>query len=167
MIFTYLITGAIVLVSLLIQGHTSFDVIRIAGVKPDLLFIITIYIGYSFGSFNGQITGFTTGLLHDSISNSPLGLMALPKLALGFAVGMIGRSVLKSNIATILLLLFLSTLIKGVVTLFLCYIFHNGMLSSVIHVILPESFYNALIAPPLFFLFDKIYRSELEREGYL
>ena len=167
MIITYLITAVIVLISLLIQGHPSFDVIRIAGVKPDLLFIITIYMGYSFGSFNGQLTGFVTGLLHDSISNSPLGLLTLPKLALGFIVGMIGRSVLKSNIATILLLLFIATLIKGIVTLFLCYIFHQGFIASVIHVMLPESFYNAIIAPPLFFLFDKLYRGELEREGYL
>jgi len=167
MIFGYLITAVVVLLSLLIQGHPSFDVIRIAGVKPDLLFIITIYMGYSFGSFNGQITGFVSGILHDSISNSPLGLLTLPKLALGFAVGMIGRSVLKSNIATVLLLIFFSTLIKGIVTLFLCYLFHQGAISSVIYVILPESFYNAIIAPPLFFLFDKLYHRELEREGYL
>jgi hypothetical protein len=30
MIFTYVITGILVLVSLLVQSHTSFDVIRIA-----------------------------------------------------------------------------------------------------------------------------------------
>ena len=56
MIYTYLITAGIVLVSTLIQGHQSFDVIRIAGVKPDLIFIITVYMGYSFGSFNGEVT---------------------------------------------------------------------------------------------------------------
>ena len=167
MIVTYIITAIIVLLSLLIQSHPSFDVIRIAGVKPDLVFIIVVYAGYSFGSVNGQVTGFVSGLFQDAVSNSPYGFLALPKLTVGFIVGMIGRSVLKSNMPTILLLLFISTLIKGVITLFLSYIFTQGMLSSIIHVIIPESFYNALIAPPLFFIFDKIFQRELEREGYL
>lgn len=167
MIYTYLITAAVVLVSMLIQGHSSFDVIRIAGVKPDLLFIITVYMGYSFGSMHGEVTGFASGLLHDSISNSPLGLMTLPKLAIGFIVGMIGRSVLKSNVATIIILLFAASIAKGIITLLLCYIFHQGMIESVIHVILPEAFYNAVLSPMLFFIFDKIYQGELQREGYL
>jgi len=167
MIFTYIVTAIIVLVSLLIQSHPSFDVLRIAGIKPDLIFIIVVYVGYSFGSITGQVTGFIGGLFHDSISHSPFGFLALPKLAVGFMVGMIGRSVLKSNIPTVILLLFVSTLVKGIITLFLSYIFTQGDLSSIIHIIIPESFYNALLAPPLFFLFDKIYYRELEREGYL
>lgn len=167
MIYTYLITTAVVLVSMLIQGHPSFDVIRIAGVKPDLLFIITVYMGYSFGSFNGEVTGFASGLLHDSISNAPLGLTTLPSLAVGFIVGMFGRGVLKSNIATIIILLFAASIVKGVITLFLCYIFHQGYIASVIHVILPEAFYNAILAPMLFFVYDKLYQGELQREGYL
>jgi len=167
MIFKYIIIAAIVLISLLIQGHPSFDIIRIAGVKPDIIFIIVVYTGYSFGSLDGQLTGFISGLFHDAVSNSPYGFLALPKLIIGFVVGMIGRSVLKSNIPTIILLIFISTLLKGIITLFLSYIFTQGMLTSIIHVIIPESFYNALLAPPLFFLFDKIFSGELEREGYL
>jgi rod shape-determining protein MreD len=167
MILTYVIIAVMVLLSILIQGHPSFDVIRIAGVKPDLIFIIVVYTGYSFGSFSGQVTGFVSGLFHDAVSNSPYGFLALPKLLIGFIVGMIGRSVLKSNVPTIILLIFISTLLKGIITLFLSYIFTQGMLSSIIHIIIPESFYNALLAPPLFFLFDKIFSGELEREGYL
>jgi len=167
MILTYIFTAVIVLISLLVQSHPSFDVIRIAGVKPDLIFIIVVYVGYSFGSIPGQVTGFAGGLFQDAVSNSPYGFLALPKLAVGFIVGMIGRSVLKSNVPTIILIIFISTLLKGIVTLFISYIFTQGMLSSIIHVIIPESFYNALLAPPLFFLYDKIFSRELEREGYL
>ncbi len=167
MIYTYIMTAILILVSLIVQGHSSFDSIRIGGVKPDLLFILVIYMGYSFGSFYGQISGFISGLLHDSVSNSPLGLLTFPKLALGFIAGMIGRSVIKNNVISILLLLFLASLIKGVITLFLSYTFHQTMISSIITIILPESFYNAILAPPLFFLYDKIYEKELERGGYL
>ncbi|MBN2160730.1 MAG: rod shape-determining protein MreD [Spirochaetes bacterium] len=167
MILTYVFTGVIILVSLLIQGHTSFDVLRIAGVKPDLIFIAVVYLSYCFGSFYGEVTAFIGGLLHDAVSNSPLGLLTFPKVAVAFIVGMFGRSLFKSNILTTSLLLFVASLAKGFITLFMCYVFHEASASSILSIILPESFYNALLAPPLFFIFDKIFEGELEKEGYL
>ncbi len=166
MIVTYILTAALVLASLIVQGHSSFEILRIAGCKPDIIFIVIVYMAYNFGSFYGETTGFIAGLLHDAISNSPLGLLAFPKMMLGYAVGFFGRSVFRQNILTIALLIFLSSLLKGVVTLFLGYLFHTASVSSVITIIFPESFYNALLAPPLFFLFDKLFEKELAREGY-
>src|SRR4030042_1457368 len=166
MILTYVFTGVIILISLLIQGHPSFDVLRIAGVKPDLIFIAVVYLSYCFGSFYGEVTAFMGGLLHDAVSNSPLGLLTFPKVAVAFVAGMYGRSIFKSNILTISLLLFVASLVKGFITLFLCYVFHESSASSVLSIILPEAFYNALLAPPLFFIYDKIFERELEKEGY-
>lgn len=166
MIFSYIFTGTLIILSLIIQGHPSFDVINIAGVKPDLMFIIVIYLAYSFGSFYGEVTGFLSGLLHDAISTSPLGLIAFSKMAMGFLIGMFGRNIIKSNILTISLLTFLASLAKGIITLIMAYIFHHASVASILSIIIPEAFYNALIAPPLFFLLDKIYEKELEREGY-
>ncbi|HNR89858.1 MAG TPA: rod shape-determining protein MreD [Spirochaetota bacterium] len=166
MIFTYLITAGLIIASLVIQGHPSFDVLRIAGVKPDLLFIIVIYFGYSFGSFYGEVTGFVGGLLHDAISNSPIGFLAFSKMALGFVVGMFGRAVFKENILTVLLLLFIASLAKGVLSLFLAFVFHQAAVSDILSIIIPEAFYNAILAPPLFFLLDRLFEHELSREGY-
>ncbi len=166
MIMTYIFTAVIILISLLIQGHTSFDVIRIAGVKPDLMFISVVYLAYCYGSFYGEVVGFISGLMHDAVSRSYLGILTFPKVAIAFIVGMFGRGIFKSNILTISLLLFVASIIKGFLTLFLCYVFHEAEASSVLSIILPESFYNALLAPPLFFVFDKIFRRELEKEGY-
>jgi rod shape-determining protein MreD len=140
--------------------------LRIAGIKPDLLFIAVLYFSYSFGSFYGEITGFVSGVLHDAVSNSPLGLLTLPKLILGFLAGFYGRAVFKANMISIALLLFVASLAKGVITLFLAYVFHEASVSSIISIIIPEAFYNALLAPPLFFLYDKIFERELSREGY-
>ena len=164
MIFTYIITSVLVVLSLVIQGHSSFDSLRIAGIKPDLLFIVIVYLSYSFGSFYGEVTGFVGGLFHDAISNSPLGLLTFPKMALGFIIGMFGRSVIKSNTITIILLLFVASILKGIITLFLCYVFHTSTASSFVSIILPESFYNAILAPPLFYILDKIFEDELDKE---
>ena len=166
-ILPYIVTGVIILISLVIQSHSSFDAIRIFGVKPDLVFIIVVYSGYSFGPITGQVTGFISGLFHDAVSNSPYGFLAFPKLTVGFIVGLIGRSVLKNNVPTIIILMLAATLVKGIITLILSYIFAQGMISAIIDVIIPESLYNCILAPPLFFLLDKIFRGELEREGYL
>ncbi|MFH0977226.1 MAG: rod shape-determining protein MreD [Spirochaetota bacterium] len=165
MISTYIYTGALVIVSLIIQGHSSFDILRIAEVKPDLVFIAVVYFAYSFGSFYGEMTGFISGLLHDAISISPLGLLAFPKMALGFIVGMFGRSILKGNVLTVFLMVFIASLLKGIITLFLCYIFHEGAISTIVSIIFPESFYNALLAPPLFLLYDKLFKDALSVEG--
>jgi rod shape-determining protein MreD len=165
MISKYIYTGALILISLIIQGHSSFDVLRIAGVKPDLAFIAIVYFSYSFGSFYGETTGFISGLLHDAVSNSPLGLLTFPKVALGFIIGMFGRSILKGNVLTVFLMLFVASIIKGILTLFLSYIFHEGAISAVISIIFPESFYNALLAPPLFILYDKLFKDSISMEG--
>jgi rod shape-determining protein MreD len=167
MIYTYVFSGVILALSLLVQSHPSFDVLRIAGVKPDLLFIVIVYLAYTYGSFYGEIVGFISGLLQDSVSNSLLGLLTFPKVALGLLVGMFGRSVIKDNIISITLLVFGASLVKNIVTLMLYYIFHQSNVSAVIGVILPESFYNAILAPPLFFVFDKIFQKDLKREGFL
>lgn len=164
MILPYIFSVVIAAVALILQGT---DIIQIAGKKPDLVFIFVVYMGYSFGSFNGQVVGFITGLFHDSISRSPLGLLTLPKVLVGYLAGMFGRSVVKNTVPTVILLIFVASLVKGVLTLFLCYIFHQALLSSIIQVIIPEALFNAILSPPLFFLFDKIYQGELEREGYL
>ncbi len=161
---SYFFTAAIMLASLMIQGHSSFDVLRIGGVKPDLLFIAIVYYGYTFGSFYGEVTGFFGGIFHDAVSNSPLGLLTLPKVIIGFTIGMIGRSFIKNNILITALLIFGTSLVKGVLTLLLCIIFHEASLSDILDIILPESFYNALLAPPLFFLFDRIYEEEISKE---
>ncbi len=165
MISTYIFSGALIIISLIIQGHSSFDVLRIAGVKPDLTFIAVVYFSYSFGSFYGEVTGFISGLLHDAISNSPLGLLAFPKMALGFFVGMFGRTILKSNVLTIFLMVFIASIIKGILTLILSYLFNEGAISTVVSIIFPESFYNALLAPLLFILYDKLFADALSAEG--
>ena len=165
MIVGYVFTAAIIIASLIIQGHDSFDVLKVAGAKPDLLFIAVVFFGYNFGSFYGEVTGFIAGLLHDAVSNAPLGLLTFPKMVIGFAVGMFGRSVLRENLATVFLLMLAASIVKGIIMIFLCYIFDSASVSSRAGIIIPESLYNAILAPFLFPLYNKIFEREIEREG--
>ncbi len=162
MIFIHLISVAIVVFSIIFEGHLG-----ISGIKPDLLFIFIIYLSYSFGSFIGEVYGFWGGLLMDADTSAPLGLYTFSYVIAGFVIGLFGRSVFKNNLVTISLLLFVSSVIKGIITMFLCYIFDHIKFSSSLSVIIIESFYNALLAPLLFFLLDRLFYRELERQGVL
>ena len=165
MMLIYVLTTVVMAVSLILQSHPSFDVIRFAGVKPDLLFIAIIYFAYNFGSFYGQVCGFLGGIIQDSISNSPLGFLALPKLIAGFAAGYFGRSVFKGGSLTIMILILVASLVKGGISIILAMIFDVASISS-IGVVLSESVYNAFLAIPLFYIFDKIFEFELSKERY-
>ncbi len=165
MVIGYVFTGALIIASLIIQGHGSFDVLKVAGAKPDLLFIAVVFFSYNFGSFYGEVTGFIAGLLHDAVSNAPLGLLTFPKVVLGYIVGMFGRSVLRENLATVFLLVLAASIVKGIISLFLCYIFDGASVASRAGVIIPESIYNAVLAPFLFMLYNKIFEREIERAG--
>jgi rod shape-determining protein MreD len=159
-------TGIIMLISLILQGHTSFDVIRIGGVKPDLLFIAIVYFAYSFGSFYGEVTGFIGGIFQDAVSNAPLGLLTLPKVIIAYVIGIFGRTVFKQSWLTVCLLLFGATILKGLFTLFLYFMFYDASVKDIVSIIIPEAVYNAILAPFLFILFDHIFSNEIERDGY-
>jgi len=166
-IFVYAASAILILLSLVIQGHSSFDVIRTLGVKPDILFIVIVYLSYNFGSFYGETCGFIGGLLNDCVSRSPLGLLAFPKMVIGFVAGMLGRDVFKNNLLTIMLIMFIASLIKGVITLMLCYAFSEASASQVVTIIIPEAVYNSFVSPIIFILLDKLFAKKLESEGHL
>lgn len=165
MIFVYIVSAILILLSIIVQGHPSFDVVRIGDVKPDLLFIVIVYLSYNFGPLYGETCGFIGGLFQDAVSNSPLGLLALPKVVIGFFVGIFGKDIFKSNVITVTLLLFFASLLKGIITLFLCYVFNEAAAGQVLSIILPEAFYNALLSPIIFILLNKIFAKEIETEG--
>lgn len=166
MILVYILSAVIMAVSLILQSHPSFDTIRFLGVKPDLLFIALVYFSYSFGSFYGQTCAFIGGIFQDANSNGPLGLMTLPKVLIAFLAGFAGRSVFQGNSFTVILIVFVASLLKGVLTLIFALFFGDASVSSIPHIILPESVYNALISMPLFYIYNKIFDFELSKERY-
>jgi len=160
-ILRYIFTAIITIVALVIQSHTSLDVIRIFGVKPDLLFIIVVYFSYAFGAFYGQVVAFTSGLIRDSISSSPLGFLTLPSVIIAFIIGMFGKDILKDNLLNISLMIFVASFVKGIIGFLLSIIFLSADAFSIITIVLPESLYNAAIAPAIFILLNKLFAEDV------
>jgi rod shape-determining protein MreD len=78
---TLIAVGASVLSSTLLSW------VAIAGVKPDLALVIVALVAMRRGSMTGQVAGFASGLLTDTISVGPLGLTAMTRTVVGYVVG--------------------------------------------------------------------------------
>jgi len=82
-----LAVGAIIVTAVLLQS-TVFSQLRLLGVRPELLYLVTILIALQEGPNEGAIVGFTCGLAQDMLLDQPKGITALTLTLLGYAVGM-------------------------------------------------------------------------------
>jgi rod shape-determining protein MreD len=79
---------AIFLLFILIAFQSLFaEVVAVKGIRLDLAIFILVYVGLTKGPVQGVIFGFLTGFLLDVFTPERLGLGALIKSLIGFAVG--------------------------------------------------------------------------------
>ena len=71
--------------------------LEIGGIRPDLLVAFVVYFGWMRGPVAGSVGGFSIGLIQDLDAPGPLGLNALAKTVVGFAVAKAGFRVHRSN----------------------------------------------------------------------
>lgn len=87
MIRRVLSIAAIVITAVLLQS-TVFAQLRLLGVRPELLILVTIVLALLEGPTEGAVVGFVSGLAQDLFLNQPKGITALTLTLLGYAVGM-------------------------------------------------------------------------------
>lgn len=80
--------------------------IAIWGIRPDFVLIMLIYGAMGSGAFAGTVLGFSVGLLED-FSGSPehLGLNALCNTLVAYGVGIVGNTLYRDSLSTLLLTL--------------------------------------------------------------
>jgi rod shape-determining protein MreD len=67
------------------------------GVHPDLMLLVAICAGLAAGPARGAEVGFASGLLMDLVLHGSLGVSALTFALVGFAVGAVAESVIRSS----------------------------------------------------------------------
>jgi rod shape-determining protein MreD len=77
---------AVVVTGLLLQS-TIFAEIKLAGAKPELMYLVTIILAMLEGPSAGAIAGFSAGMAQDFLLNQPKGITALTLTLVGYAVG--------------------------------------------------------------------------------
>ncbi len=86
--------ATLLFVAILVQTTLGSD-LRVAGVAPDLMVLVTICAGLTGGAEAGAWVGFWAGLIADLfLTATPLGLSALTYCLIGAAVGALRTAVL-------------------------------------------------------------------------
>ncbi len=88
--------AAVVVTALLLQS-TIFADLRLAGVRPELLYMVTILIAFLEGPNEGAVVGFSAGLAQDFMLNQPKGITALTLTLLGYTIGMLRQFIVSPS----------------------------------------------------------------------
>ncbi len=147
------------LICLYLLQTTVFSRIAIAGVKPNVIIILTVAAGYKYGKIPGIMMGFFTGLFIDMSEGSYLGYYALMYLVIGYLAGFCNKIYNNdSNIIPLLLtggLDFLLNLMQYVTG----FLLRNklDLPYYLIRIILPEFVYTLVSAALLYKIIDFCY----------
>ncbi len=90
--------AALALITLLVLQTTLIAELPIFGVRADLVLLVAIAGGIIHGRDRGAVIGFIVGFGYDLlVSQTPLGLYALTYCLVGYAVGTVQQTVLRSS----------------------------------------------------------------------
>ncbi len=148
----------LLVVVIVILQVTVFPHLRLFGVVPDLGLLVAIAVGYQEGPEAGALVGFVAGLGYDLFLETPLGLSALAYALVGYGVGIIESSLLRSPRWLPSLLGFLGGLVGGLLIIAI------GVLVGIdgvkgahgIETVALAALYDALLAPFVFLLVRKV-----------
>ena len=141
--------------------NTIFKSLSIAGIRPDLLLIITLFAAFKYGSMEGQITGFISGFAMDIFSSQLFGVNAFTKTIIGFAAGHFQKRIYSENAPTILLFIFISSFFNGLIFAIMNIIFRPNAIdfwNYIVSVLLIEMVYNCIVGFIFFIIFEKLDR---------
>jgi len=79
--------SAVIVTALLLQS-TVFAQVKLLGVRPELMYVVTILMAIIEGPSEGAIVGFAGGMAQDFLLDQPKGITALTLTLLGYAIGL-------------------------------------------------------------------------------
>jgi len=83
------VTLALIILTALLLQSTVFSGVRLVGVRPQLIYLVTILIAMLEGPRSGAVAGFVGGMAEDILLNHPgKGATALTLTLLGYSIGM-------------------------------------------------------------------------------
>ena len=165
----FCVTALIVIAAYLLQC-TVFQSFQLAGIKPNLLIIVTAAFGFMRGSREGMLVGFVCGILVDIQFGNIIGLYALIYLIVGYVNGLFERLYFDEDIKLPILLIAVSEFLYGVVIYFLMFLLRSDFdfLLYLNEIIVPELIYTigiTLILYPLILLVNHKLEAEEKRSA--
>ena len=127
---------------------TVAPALRIAGVTPDLPLIVVVLLALRRGPEFGALAGFAAGLLQDAAGGGLIGVQALTKALIGFAIGAVGSRLSVGQPLVQVPGLVLLTIAEGLARFALLKLFRfpAPFGEVMLYVVLPQALYNGFLA---------------------
>ena len=160
-----LVTAVLLLAAYLLQCAV-FPFLEIAGIKPNLMLIVTSSIGFMGGPREGMYTGFAAGLLIDIQFGDMIGFYAIIYLIIGYINGLFRQMYYDEDIKLPLFLITISEFLYGIVIYFLMFLLRSDFdfLFYLNRIIVPELIYTIVITlgfyPLILFINQKLEAEE-------
>lgn len=161
---TILYGGLLIGATAVIQS-TVLRFTEIAGVAPDLVLIIVVFIANKNGTMTGQLVGFFGGMVLDLVGLAPLGFHALIYTLIGALVGLTRGKMFVDPIFLPVVLALAGQVLKSVFALVIAAVFalesiHSHIFSTRF---LVEIVYTGLLGPVVFALLGMTRRLQPDR----
>lgn len=160
-----LVLAAVIVTALLLQS-TVFAELRLLGVRPELLFLVTIIVALLEGPNEGAVVGFAAGLTQDFLMNQPKGITALTLTLVGYGVGLGRQFIVSASPLLPTIVVFVATAV-GVafyeVVSFLLGSF-DGTAAYGLKVALLTAVYGAVLTPIVYPLLRRILEASRPRK---
>ena len=137
------------LVTVLQAGLIDIIAITTVNIKPDLLLILLVFFAIYYSTSEAIIISFVVGFAADIIS-STMGPQTISFGLFGTALAYLHRVITIRKIPYQLLAIFITSLLTGILTIFLTSIKGQLVIPNIYTVLLGSSLYSSLVGPLLF-----------------
>jgi rod shape-determining protein MreD len=126
---------------------TLAPALRVAGVTPDLPLIVVVLLALRRGPEFGCLAGLAAGLLQDAAGGGLIGVQALTKAVIGFAIGAAGSRLSVTQPLVQVPGLVILTIAEGLARFALLRVFRfpAPFGELMLYVVLPQALYNGFL----------------------
>jgi rod shape-determining protein MreD len=137
--------GVVLFVFFLLQVLLR-DAMSFGSIGPDFPLLIVVYFAVFRGPVGGSIVGFVVGVLQDLFNPSYLGLNALTKSLVGYAMGRAGAQTERDNPLFLIAVFGVAALAHDLIYLLFFTGFHMGKFAlSFVTIAIPSAVYTAVV----------------------
>lgn len=145
--------------------NTVFNVLAVAGGKPDFILILVVFFAIFRGPVQGGLLGIGLGLLEDLMIGRFIGINALCKGLIGYLAGTVEKRLYKNNFLVPMAALAVATFVQTFIYWLLsCLIGSIVGLDEMLLVAIPDSVYNMCFAPIIYAIFYHINQKNAAQE---
>ncbi len=149
----YVLYGLLLLGLVPVQT-TILDHVGIGGLRPDLVLVAAVLIGFTMGPFEGLLMGLALGFVQDFFSASQLGLNLVTKGVSGFLGGGASAYMTNATPVTASAVVLVLSILSGLV--FLLSVMAGEGVGAVVYgvwaILLPQAGYDAAVTAGVYWL---------------